>query len=510
MTDWRSKVSQRRGGRKGRLRRRILAGVGLLVVCSLTAGVLYAYVGYRKIWDSIKHVTVTGLGARPPQFNPDAVNLLVFASGSTAGLTRRQQLSWHVGADEGDAVSETLMVVHISPGHHRVTVLNIPRDTVVPIYGCASGPGWSGQQASPGSIEQIDNTLSYGGPSCLWKTVEHLTGIRLDHFIELGYKGLVKVIDDIGGVNVCLPFRVNDPYSGLNLSKGQHHIDGVNFLKFWRTREAVGNGSDLQRIQRDDYLLARALSQALHDGLLSSPTELLKVITDAASQMTLDSGFSQSDLLHVAESLRGLPAGSVQFVQALTSSYAPNPNWVQLTSADHPLFHAIAHDRTVPRGAQSPSAGQGATDSQDLTVAAASPSSVDVSVLNGSGAPNAAGTAAAALAGRGFHITGAADASTFSYADSVIEYGSKSQAPEVAALRQSLSHVQVRQVAGLGTGTLELIVGSRYNGLKAQAPKPSPKPSGSPVANLAQNYGGITGTASCSSDTGAFQGPLSP
>ncbi|HEV2374888.1 MAG TPA: LCP family protein [Streptosporangiaceae bacterium] len=491
-----------------------MAGLSALVVVSLTAGVLYAYASYRKVWDRIKRIDVTGLGSRPPQFDPSAVNLLVFASGTTDGLTRRQQLAWHVGSDSGDAVSETLMIVHISPGHHRVTVVNIPRDTVVPIYNCAQGPGWSGQQASPGSIEQIDATLSYGGPACLWKTVEHVTGVRLDHFIELGYKGLVRVIDDIGGVDVCLPFGVHDPYSGLNMSKGQHHIDGVNFLKFWRTREATGDGSDLQRITRDDYLLARALSQALRDGLLSSPTKLIKVISDAASQMTLDAGFSQSDLLRVAESLRGLPAGSVQFIQAPTAQYAPNPNWVEPAQPqDDALFQAIAHDRTVPRSAQQPTQPGhqgGAVDSQDLAVAAASPSSVDVTVLNGDGVPNQAGTVAADLAGRGFHITGTGDASVFTYTDSVIEYGSRSQAAEVEALRQVLSHVQVQRVAGLGTSTLELIVGSRYNGLKASGPKKSPQPSGSPVANLAKTYGGITGTASCTSDTAAFQGPLTP
>ena len=406
-------------------RRAVIAWVSVVVVAALVGGSLAAYLKYRAVWESIHRIDVTGgeLGNRPRQYT-NALNLLVFASGSTAGLTRREQLAWHVGSDSGDAVSETIMIVHISPGRHLVTVVNIPRDTVVPIYACAKGPGWGGQQAQPGAIEQIDNTLSFGGPPCLWRTVEQQTGIRLDHFIELGYPGLVRVVNDIGGVNVCVPVAVDDAFSGLRLSRGEHHIGGVTFLKFWRTREATGNGSDLQRIQRDDYLLAQTLRQALHAGLLSSPTRLLRVVSDAASAMTTDAGLSQSDLVQIAQSLRGLSSGDYQFIQASNVTYPPNPNWVafQQPQADA-LFSAIAHDTTLPR-AHRPGHGRGG------------------------------GTAAAAAASPA--PSGSA--------------GSASAAPAPSA-----SHGSKR-----------------------------------PVSGLAQNYGGITGNASCTSDGGAFAGPLSP
>ena len=130
---------------------------------------------------------------------------------------------------------------------------------MVPQYQCDSGPGYPGQPADPTSYVMINSLLQAGGPVCLWKTVEQQTHIRLDHFIEMRYAGVVKVVDDIGGVNVCLPFTVNNAYSGLNLGQGEHHINGVQFLEFWRTSENIGNGSDLQRIQRDDYLLARSV-----------------------------------------------------------------------------------------------------------------------------------------------------------------------------------------------------------------------------------------------------------
>lgn len=409
---------------RSRRRRKIFEWTSVGVVCALVIGFLAGYLKYRAVWDSIHRVDVTGLGKRPPQYKND-LNLLVFASGSTAGLSRTQQLYWHVGSDAGDAVSETVMIVHISPGRHLVTVVNIPRDTVVPVYDCASGPGWQGQQAQPGAVEQIDNTLSDGGPACLWKTVEQQTGIRIDHFLELGYSGLVHVVNDIGGVDVCLPVDVNDAFSGLRLPAGEHHINGVTYLEFWRTREATGTGSDLQRIQRDDYLLAQTLKQVLHADVLGNPVRLLRVMGDTAGALTTDSGLSQSNLLHLAQSLHGLPARDFQFIQASNVVYPPNPNWVQFQQPQaDALFSAIAHDVTLSgqhRAASPPPAGP----------------------------PAASGSAPPA-------------------------------SPSAPAASPSGSTA------------------------------PSPAPARPPVRGLAQNYGGISGNASCSSDSGAFTGPLNP
>jgi LCP family protein required for cell wall assembly len=484
-------------GTQRRRGRRVTGWVAVTLACVVTLAVLGAYWKFRSVWSSINHVAVTHLGKRPRKYN-DALNLLVFASGSTAGLTRRQQLYWHVGDDSGDAVSETLMIVHVSPGRHQVTVVNIPRDTMVPIYPCAAGHGLAGQQAQPGALEQIDNTLSYGGPSCLWKTVEQQTHIRIDHFIEMRYAGVIKVVDDIGGVNICLPFAVNNTDSGLNLDQGEHHINGVQFLEFWRTRENIGNGSDLQRIQRDDYLLARALEQTLRDGLLSSPTKLFRVISDTAPNLTLDSAFSQSDLLHLGESLRGISGRDVQFIEAPTVPYPPNTNWVQFEEPqDHRLFRAIAHDAKLPPGT---------TGHPPATLStSASPSQVTVEVLNGSGAAGMASQTASGLASRGFHVTKTHSASP-ARVRTVIEYGAASQRPKANAVAAQLPGAKVKQVASLSTGPVVVILGSRGGSLK-----PKPKPSDShKVAGLSSKYGGINATANCRSDTGAFAGPLSP
>jgi LCP family protein required for cell wall assembly len=479
-------------------------------VALLVTGVLGGYLKYRSVWDSIRRITVTGLGKRPPRYT-SALNLLVFGSGSVAGLTRHQQLAWHVGREEGDAVAETLMIVHISPGRHQVTVVNIPRDTVVPVYGCARGSGggtsWPGQQASPGSIEQIGDSLSYGGPACLWKTVEHQTGIRIDHFIELSYLGLVRIVDDIGGVDVCLPFSVDNANSGLRLTAGTHHINGITFLEFWRTRENIGTGSDLQRIQRDDFLLAQVLKGVLHSGLLSNPVRLVQVVSGTASTLTTDSGLTQSGMLQTAESLHGVSGKAVQLITAPNIPYPANLNWVEFSQPSaHRLFRALAHDIKLPSTARHPGPARRA---HPATAAPAVPAAqVSVDVLNGSGTAGIAGTAAAALASRGFHVAGAADAARFGYTRSVIEYASAAELPAVATLRQQIPAAAVRRDTSLAGGTLDLIIGSSYTGLAPRSSHP-PRPQPS-LGSLSATYGGITGGASCKSDAGAFAGPLSP
>ena len=225
-------ASERPPGHGGRPRRSTAfvaaAWISSVVVVVLIAGALVGYAKYRQIWDGIRRDAVTNLGQRPPKYN-NALNLLVFGSDSRAGLTPHEQFVLHVGS-QGCGCSDTIMVVHISPGRHQATVLNLPRDTMVPQYGCAAGPGLAGQVNDPLAVVQINETLSHGGPSCLWKTVEHITGIHLDHFIQLEFTGVVKVVNDVGGVNVCVPQTIHDSRSGLNITAGEHHIDGLTFL----------------------------------------------------------------------------------------------------------------------------------------------------------------------------------------------------------------------------------------------------------------------------------------
>jgi LCP family protein required for cell wall assembly len=508
--------------------RHILRWVAIASVVLLAAGTLTAYLKYRAVYDSITRVTVNPgeLGRRPPQYSTTSENVLVYGVDSRKGLDKHQQYILHTGNDQSDN-TDTIMLVHISPGRHLVTVLSIPRDTMVPMYACTSGPGYPGQQANPNAEVQINSVLAIGGPVCLWETVEQATGIFIDHFIGIGMLGFVKVVNDLGGVNVCVPFNVNDTVSGLNLTAGEHHINGIQALAFWRTREAIGNGSDLQRIQRDQFMSAQVVKGVLGSGLLSNPFRLLSIVSDAAAAMTTDNGMTVSDLVSIAESLRSLNSKNVQFITAPNMPWQSDKNRVQFAQPQaREVFSAIAHDVKVPKVAVNPAPSL--TAPQVLTT---NPASFKIQILNGSGTAGIAAQAAAGLTSRGFVVTGTGNAASFAYTNSVIEYASAADMAAVNTLQKELTHVTDLLVTSVTPGTVDLILGSDFTGLVPNGPSASPSAtpaaSGSPspgagssaspspgasvsVSGLAGSSGGITAAASCASDSSAFSGPLSP
>jgi LCP family protein required for cell wall assembly len=536
--------SRRTAPREGK--RHVLRWVAVAAVVILVGGTLTAYLKYRAIYDSITRVNVPGseLGQRPTDYSAASENILVYGDDSRKGLDAHEQYILHTGNDQTDN-TDTIMIIHLSPGRHLVTVMSIPRDTMVPQYQCDAGPGYPGQQADPNSYVQINSLLATGGPVCLWKTVEQQTGIFISHFIGIGMLGFVKVVNDLGGVNVCVPFNVNDPVSGLNLTAGEHHINGIQALAFWRTREDIGTGSDLERIQRDQFMSAQVVKGVLGGGLLSNPLRLLSVVSDAAASMTTDGGMSVSDLVSIAESLRNLSSKDVQFITAPNQAWPPSPARVQFAQpqADQ-VFSAIAHDVTVPKVKVTPSATPSSGGAQVLTT---SPSNVKVEILNGSGVAGLASQAATGLTSRGFDVTGTGNAASFAYTQSVIEYASTADLAAVNTLKQQLTNVTTLQDANLTPGTVELILGSDFTALAPAAAgsatssasatpsasasagasasasasastgasasagaSASPSASGSGVASLAQSNNGITAAASCASDSSAFAGPNSP
>jgi LCP family protein required for cell wall assembly len=465
------------------------------VVAALVAGALVAYAKYRSYWDSIQRVDVAGLvGRQPPKLN-NAENILLIGSdtrvhqrgiGGSQGLTPGQR-------------SDTLMLLHISPGHHRITVVSIPRETMVPILSCAASDGTTGQQAEPGQ-ELINAPLNFGGPACTWKTFEAVTHIHVDHFVQLDFTGFEKIINDLGGVNVCLPVNVDDPLSGLNLPAGVHHVFGREALAFWRTREDLGDGSDLERITRDQYLMAGLVQGIVHSGLLSSPGELLKVVGDATDAMATDTGLDQDAMLQIGESLRGVTAGSVQLITAPNVPWPANANDVEFRQPQaNELFSTIQHDTVLPKAKKKPTAPP---------VVEAAPSQVKVDVLNGSGGQLVAARAGSDLASRGFDVVGTGDASTFGYTSSLIEYAAASDLPAVNTLKTQLSNVQVAHDPALTPGTVTLIIGSSFSALNAQpSSAPSSSPSSQPsVSSLSQAEGGITANTNICQDQAAFTG----
>jgi LCP family protein required for cell wall assembly len=479
-------------------RARILAwtSVALIAILLVVTGGIYAAV--RLELSGITHVTRIDIQKRPPRYT-DALNILVLGSDTRTGRNGR------IGGPNGCNCADTILLAHISPGRGGMTVVSVPRDTMVPLYACSPWNGLPGQPADAYAVERINATLAAGGPECVRETVERQTGIYVNDVIELNFTGFERAINDIGGVNVCLPFAIHNVItasegSGLDLKAGRHHINGRVALEFWRTRYNVANGSDIARIARDQYLMAQVVKGVLHKGLLRSPTRMLAVIRDLAHAMTTDA--SDVDLLHIATSLRGISARDVQFITAPWQPYPYDPNEVQFAQPQaDALFWALAHDTALPptgkrkhhvnvdayKGQLNGPIGEGPAANMTLPA-----SEVKVMVLNGSSGADRTSQAAAGLTSRGFSVVGTGAAPATGYRRSVIEYASVADLPAARTLRGQFLAPQLSLVPGLTPGTVTVVIGSRFT--KLAPPKPTSRQS---IRSLSRSYGGITATVSC-------------
>jgi len=477
----------------------VLGAAAILATVIVVSTSLVAYARYRTVYGSIKRFDVTSgeLGHRPPY--TAALNILVIGSDSRAGTGNKFGSASVIAG----ARSDTMMLLHIAPGHQRADIISLPRDSMVPILSCPanSAAGLTGQQAQPGAVERLNATFAYGGPVCLWKTLEQITHVRIQHFVEVNFSGFQSIVNDVGGVEVCLPYAIDNAQSGLRLPAGLQTVSGAQALAFVRARENVGQGSDLQRIQRQQFFLDAVLHKLKSTNLLSDPTRILQVVTDTAKSLTTDSGLDQTTLLKIANSMRSLNSSAVDFISVPVEDYPPDPaaevQWVE-PQADQ-LFQSIASDKNLPK----PAAKAGKAAATPTVVPTVSPSQVQVDVLNGTGAANLAGTTATALTNAGFTVTGSGDAASFGYTSNVIEYSSPSQLPEVNTLKAAIGSAQVKQDTTLQAGTISLIVGSTFNGLASQKATPSATPSPK-ASNLTQTYGGITGSTNICKDAAAF------
>jgi LCP family protein required for cell wall assembly len=471
----------------------------------LVAASLAAYAAYRNVVDGVRHVNVANLlGKRPPQYT-SAMNILVIGSDSRAGT------NGHFGSAQAiaGARSDTMMLLHILPQHRGGVVISFPRDSVVPIIACqADGMGNPGQKAQPGSVEMLNATFAFGGPACLWKTLESMTGIFIDHFLEINFGGFQSVVNDLGGVNVCLPVAINDPASGLDLSAGPHHVNGAQALAFVRERH-IGLGSDLQRIQRQQFFMAALLQQINSKNVLSSAPQLYTIAKDVAQTLTTDSGLSATTMLALAQSMKGMTSKAVQFTQVPVLPDPTDPNrvvWQQPQAGQ--LFSAVAHDQSVAKAKSSKKSPSPAAPSP----APVSPAKVLVKVLNATATAGLAGKTGTTLTQRHFTVTGTGNAVAPS-ATTIIQYTSASAAAQANALAQVVPNARVQQVTGITTGTVDLILGSDFTSLKAatgSSGSGSAKSSSSALNNVTKTFGGITGNTNICNNRSAFSGPDVP
>jgi LCP family protein required for cell wall assembly len=218
------------------------------------------------------------------------------------------------------------MVVHVDAGRTSATVVSIPRDTLVTRPPC---PLPSGGSTAMAYGAMFNTAYELGGPVCAVKTVESMTGVRMDHFLEIDFSGFAKLVNALGGVTVTTGQDIDDDKSHLHLKAGTHHLDGTQALALARTRHGIGDGSDLGRIGLQQTLVRALLGQISATDLLTDPARLYQVADAVTGGLTTDTGLdSLSELMRLGQSLKGLPEGSVQTVMMPVLPAPSDPNRV--------------------------------------------------------------------------------------------------------------------------------------------------------------------------------------
>ncbi|MEU6588905.1 LCP family protein [Streptomyces sp. NPDC046881] len=320
------------GGPGGR-RPRALRIAGLTLAGTLVLGAATAGWAYRHLDRNIRSVDInSALGDdRPAPATPStsasplptgSLNILVLGSDSRSGKANREL----GGGDSGGARSDTAMVVHLDAGRTRATVVSIPRDTLVTRPSC---PLSSGGSTAPAYGAMFNSAYEVGGPVCAVKTVESLTGVRMDHYLEIDFSGFAKLVDALGGVDVTTTEDIDDDRSHLHLAAGTHHLGGEQALALARTRHGIGDGSDLGRIGLQQMLVKDLLEQLSGAGLLTDPAKLYQVADAVTAGLTTDTGLdSLNELVGLGRSLRGLTADRVRTVTMPVVTAPSDPNRV--------------------------------------------------------------------------------------------------------------------------------------------------------------------------------------
>ena len=324
----------RRGGRRWLRPRRLLAILAGLVALIVVVAVAVYFSVSSKLTKADVLV--------PTSFTSAGTNWLITGSDSRAGLSKKEENQLALGHDISGQRSDTILLLHLPANGIRPTLVSLPRDSYVPIPGHGHN--------------KLNAAYALGGPKLLVQTVQNVTGLPISHYMGIGFGGLVSVVNDVGGVRICLPAPMKDPKAGLNLKAGCQVLNGDQALGFVRTRHFAI--SDLQREQDQRILIKGILSKMTSPGTLANPFAVIPAANGAASAITIDQGTGLTQLVSVAFALRNPVTTTVPIANvALSTAVGSAVEWNRTEALQ--FFHDLAHDQALPKNLVTGSSVQG-------------------------------------------------------------------------------------------------------------------------------------------------------
>lgn len=373
----------------GRGPQRLFAVLSIAVV--VTSAVVWA--GFATVTGKIKTQNVfEGIENRPDKNAGSAINFLLVGSDSREGLTKEQLRKLRVGSVKTAAGhrSDTMIWVHISKDRGKAALISIPRDSYVDV------PEWVDEDGDVRSARamKVNETFAFGGPALTIRTLESMTGVRIDHYIEVNFAGFANVVDALGGVPICTNKALQDPKSHLDLPAGRNVLDGVNAVKYVRSRYLDATG-DLGRMKRQQQFMGAMLNQATSSGVLLNPLRLVRFVNASLSTVTTDPDLTRDDLVTLALQLRNLDPSRVTMLTVPLSDVYYNNNGVTASVLWDPklapeLWTRIKEDRALV---------------EEVGTLKIAPADIKVKILNGTDQAGFAATVASEFTKAGYSVT---------------------------------------------------------------------------------------------------------
>jgi LCP family protein required for cell wall assembly len=480
--------------------------VGRLLVATVAAAALVLTGGAYQ-WSTSKNhrlntISALDLGSRDivdPNAQYGDEDFLIVGMDSRAGANGNMDVG--TTEDAGGARSDTIMLVNIPANRKRVVAVSFPRDLAITPIQCEAwnpdtgeyGPLYDADTKKWGSRNvytetKLNSTFSFGGPKCLVKEIQKLSGLSINRFIAVDFAGFAKMVDALGGVEVCSTTPLKDYELGTVLAhSGRQLIDSKTALSYVRARNVTTeNNGDYGRIKRQQLFLSSLLRSLISKETFFSMSKLNSVVNMFISNSYVDN-IKTRDLVQLGQSVQGMTAGHVSFVTVPTGVTDENGDEPPRTSDMRALFDAIINDDALPgendmnatpspptstQPSKGPQAGQ-PPHPEHLQAVAAAPQDVTVQVSNSTSKSGLATTASNQLKRRGFRVKSPDDYPNPLKSTKVLfSPGNEEAAATVAA---AFGNSRLERITGTGH-VVQVVLGSDFTSVVA------PPPAGSPVS----------------------------
>ncbi|MFE9604892.1 LCP family protein [Streptomyces hokutonensis] len=405
----------------------------------------------------IGHAVVSSLDADIARVDPfkdmknrpragHGMNVLLVGTDGRDRITDAERHKYHLGGAPCHC-TDTIMIVHISEDRERASVVSLPRDSYAEV------PGIPGRPAHP---IKLNAAYAEGGPNLTVGTVESMTHVKIDHYLEVDFTSFMKTVDVLGGVKICTAEPLKDSYTGLDLPAGSHTLMGGQALQYVRSRHVDG-ASDLGRMKRQQRFLAALIDQATSSGVLLNPLKFRDVTQAVLGSVRADKGFGTDELLDLGRAMRSFSPSSSEFTTVpigqmgyVVKGIGSTLKWDEPKAAK--LFEALRDDKplTVHRAPRA--------NAVKVDVA---PQQIQVQVENGTATADLGKRVDAALAATGFRTTHQpVSAADHAVRRTVVAYDPRWDR-SAKSLAAALPGSELRAVKGQGP-LLKVIAGSDF------------------------------------------------